>query len=37
MVSFASRIEQTLSRAVKSGHIDGIAKDANACLYFWMF
>ena len=25
VVSFASRIEQTLSRAVKSGHIDGIA------------
>ena len=27
VVSFASRIEQTLSRAVKSGHIDGIAKE----------
>ena len=28
VVAFASRKEQTLSRAVKSGHFDGIAKDA---------
>ena len=35
VVSFASRIEQTLSRAVKSGHIDGIAKDAMLRSKFW--
>ena len=35
MVSFASRTEQTLSRAVKSGHIDGIAKDAMLRSKFW--
>ena len=35
VVSFASRIEQTLSRAVKSGHIDGISKDAMLRSKFW--
>ena len=35
VVSFASRIEQTLSRAVKSGHINGIAKDAMLRSKFW--
>ena len=35
VVSFASRIEQTLSRAVRSGHIDGIAKDAMLRSKFW--
>ena len=35
VVSFASSIEQILSRAVKSGHIDGIAKDAMLRSKFW--
>ena len=35
VVSFASKIEQTLSRAVKSCHIDGIAKDAMLRSKFW--
>ena len=35
VVSFASRLEQTLSRAVKSGHIDKVAKDAMLRSKFW--
>ena len=34
-VSFASRTEQTLSRAAKSCHIDGIAKDVMLRSKFW--
>lgn len=35
VVSFGSRIEHTLSRAVASGHIDLIAKDAMLRSKFW--
>lgn len=35
IVSFGSRLEQTLSRAVKYGHIDLVAKDAMLRSKFW--
>ena len=35
IVSFGSRLEQTLSRAVKYGHIDLVAKDAMLRSKYW--
>ena len=35
IVAFGSRLEHTLSRAIESGHIDSIAKDAMLCSKFW--
>lgn len=35
IISYGSRLEQTLSRAIKYGHIDSIAKDVMLCSKFW--
>ena len=35
IVAFGSRLEHTLSRAIASGHVDTIAKDAMLCSKFW--
>ena len=35
IVSFGSRLEHTLSRAIEPGHINSIAKDAMLCSKFW--
>lgn len=35
IVAFGSRLEHTLTRAIASGHIDDVAKDAMLCSKFW--
>ena len=35
IVTYGSRLEQTITKAIRSGHIDGVAKDAMLRSKFW--